>query len=134
MRIHHIGYLVKDISISIQKFIQLGYIEESQREYDKDRDIFVQFIVNDLYRIELVQPASADSEYYSAMRRFKNLPYHICYETGDIYRTIEDLRNNGFRLSQEPREAPCIRNQRVAFMQNPEIGIIELIEIQEHRN
>lgn len=131
MKIHHIGYLVSCINDTKGKFMSLGYTPEKGMEYDCSRDIFIQFMINGTYRIELVQPASEVSPYNSAMKRFKNLPYHICYETPDVDMEIETLIKSGFKLTQAPQEAPCINNHRVAFLQSPDMGIIELLEMED---
>ncbi len=131
MKIHHVGYLVGDIEKSKVIFERLGYCLEGDKGYDNNRDIYIQFMRNEQFLLELVEPASVDSPLFSAMKRFKNLPYHICYETSDINTTIGKLGQEGFRLSRQVEPAVCIGNRNVAFMQSPEIGIIELLEKEE---
>ena len=127
MIVHHIGYLVKDIDKSKDEFVKLGFIEETAPQYDSLRDIIVMFMVNGDYRIELIEPASENSEMMPLLKRFKNLPYHICYKTTDIKKSIDELLASGFVLIKEPKEAPCIDGCKVAFLQNPRIGIVELV-------
>ena len=128
MEVHHIGYLVKNIDDSRIKFLELGYEAETSKEYDDIRGIYIQFLVNGNYRVELIEPASEKSQFHSALKRFRNLPYHICYVTEDIDGSIDEYAMKGFMLSQAPELAPCIGNRRVAFMQSPTMGIIELLE------
>ncbi|MCR4591434.1 MAG: VOC family protein [Lachnospiraceae bacterium] len=129
MKVHHVGYLVKSIDDSREQFLQLGFTAETEKEYDGIRDIFIQFFLNGDYRVELVSPASDGSRFFPALKRFKNLPYHICYETDNMEESIRELSDRGFALSQTPENAPCINNKRVAFLQCPEMGIIELLEV-----
>ena len=131
MNIHHIGYLVKNIEVSREKFLALGFIEETEKEYDFSRNIYIQFIINGNHRIELVEPNPDDSKYFAVMKRFKNQPYHICYEVDKLDLTINKLSNKGFYLSQVPSAASCIGFRKVAFMQSPTIGIIELLSKEE---
>ena len=131
MNIHHIGYLVKSIEVSREKFLELGYIEETKKKYDPNRNIYIQFLNNGNYRIELVEPATDDSKYYVALKRFKNMPYHICYEVEDLDQAIDKLCHEGFLVSQDPSPACCIDNRKVAFLQSPEVGIIELLSLEE---
>lgn len=130
MMIHHIGYLVKNIEKSRKKFTALGFIDECEVQYDGRRDIYIQFLINGDYRVELVQPAGEDSTYMAAMKRFKNLPYHMCFTTSDLDESIDKYKTQqGFILSKEPEIASCLNNKRVAFMQHPVVGIIELLEV-----
>ena len=43
-------------------------------------------------------------------------------------REIERLQQQRYHLIQDPKEAPCIDGRKVAFLQHPEIGIVELLE------
>lgn len=131
MKIHHIGYLVKDISKSLNHFLLLGYKIEKDIEVDHVRNIYIMFLLNDAYRVELIQPIDKSSDFDVFMKRFRNLPYHLCYETDTMNETISNLERQHYHMIQTPLEACCINGRKVAFMQHPEIGIIELLEIQE---
>ena len=128
MKVHHIGYLVKSIEESSQCFIDLGYLPETDIMDDETRDIRLLFMVNEGYRVELVEPASKNSRFWTLLKRFKNVPYHICYEAENIRQEIKELEQKGFAVTQPPEVAPCIEGRKVTFMQNPFIGIIELLE------
>ncbi len=128
MKIHHVGYLTKNLSDSEQAFMKLGYKTESPANYDPLRKIMISFLVNESYRIELIEPCGSESPMYSLLKKYKNTPYHICYETEALEPTISMLENQGYVLIQKPSEAPCIKNQRVAFLIGESMGIIELLE------
>jgi methylmalonyl-CoA/ethylmalonyl-CoA epimerase len=129
MKIHHVGYLAKNISKTEKKFFDLGYEVERPTSYDDIRQINIEFLVNGEYRVELIQPMSEQSPMYPLLKRFKNAPYHFCYEVENLDATIEMLSGNGYTVIQEPEKAPCIDGKRVAFLNNISMGIIELVEI-----
>ena len=46
MKIHHIGYLVPSIEISVAQFQKIGYKIISPCIFDEGRKIFIQFLQN----------------------------------------------------------------------------------------
>ncbi len=56
MRIHHVGYLTKKLPAARKRFIQLGFQVEKEISYDAYREIMVEFLINGVYRIELIEP------------------------------------------------------------------------------
>ena len=45
-----------------------------------------------------------------------------------VCKKMKELGAKGFAVTQPPEVAPCIEGRKVTFMQNPFIGIIELLE------
>ena len=129
MKIHHVGYLAKNIEKTEKKFFELGYTVESPTAYDEIRKINIEFLVNGDYRVELIQPMSEDSPMFPLLKRYKNSPYHFCYEVESLEESVKELSENGYTVIQEPEIAPCIEGRKVAFLNNISMGIIELVEI-----
>ncbi len=129
MKIHHVGFLAKNIEKTEKKFFELGYEVESPTAYDEIRKINIEFLVNGGYRVELIQPMSEESPMYPLLKRFKNSPYHFCYEVENLDAAVEELSGKGYTVIQEPEIAPCIEGKKVAFLNNISMGIIELVEI-----
>lgn len=128
MRIHHIGYLVKDLQEAEKHFLHLGYLREAECIYDAARDADICFYLNGEYRVELVAPKSQESVAYGLLKRYKNTPYHICYFSKDLEKDIEVLQDNGFLQIDEPEKAVAIGNRRVVFLYSNQMGMIELLE------
>ena len=128
MTVHHIGYLVKNMEKSIRKFQLLGYVQTTQTVYDPIRKIDITFMEKDGYRVELVSTDDPQSVVYNLYGKYKNAPYHICYETEDLERSVAELSKNGFAQIAPPCAAPAIRDKRVVFLMNSAIGMIELVE------
>lgn len=128
MKIHHIGYLVKDIKKAVEVFGSLGYTCESEPVFDQYRGIDIVFMINGDYRIELVSPATDTSVVADTLKKIGNSPYHICYCTTDIQAAAAELKKHKFMVIDEPAAAPAIKGKNVVFLFNKQIGIIELVE------
>lgn len=127
LRVHHIGYLVKKIERARRTFEQLGYRTEQDVVYDDIRKINICFMVMGDCRVELVSPVSEDSVVAGLIRKYKNSPYHICYETDDYEEAYAELTANGFLAIDTPTPAPALGGRSVVFLTNAAIGMIELI-------
>lgn len=115
MKVHHIGYAVKNIEDSIKEFERLGYSKVKNTVIDSKRNVIIQFIQNEEYLIELVAPLKEESPVTNILKKQGNSPYHICYETNDIDNKIKELSNNGFTIIAKLSEAPAINNKKVVF-------------------
>lgn len=127
MKIHHFGYLVADISTSLVGFEKLGYIADNI-VLDNERNVYICFIRNEAITIELISPANENSVVHNMMKRYKNLSYHICYETNNIEETIEKLVRDNYMVISPVAKASAIDNKKVAFLAHADVGMIELVE------
>lgn len=130
--IHHIGYLVKHIDQAIKGFTDLGYSIEQDILYDPLRRINICFLIKDGYRVELVSPTDSDSVVANLIKKYKNMPYHICYESKNLKEDLAFLTSNGYMAIDIPANAPACDNRFVVFLIHPQIGMIELIDMQCH--
>lgn len=129
MKIHHIGYLVENMTAAIRTFEELSYAKTADGIiYDPARDVALCFLKNGEYQIELVSPKSKNCVIYNILKKVGNSPYHICYEVGDLDGKVKELRSKGYLPIQMPQAAVGIENRRVAFLVNKDIGMIELVE------
>ena len=130
MRIHHIGYLVKRIDDAVTEFEKLGYEIETPVLLDEIRGAFICFMQNGGYRIELISPEGEQSPIYGLLKKSKNSPYHLCYETVDFNNEVSKLEQGCLTMFLPPSPAPMLSNRRVAFLMSAEIGMIEILEAQ----
>ncbi len=130
MKVHHVGYFVKNIEKSLKTFMSLGYEVEQETVRDEYRGIDITFLMKDGYRVELVSPYTQESVVYDLRKKMGNSPYHICYEVDNLDTAIEELQEQRFVVSQEPHEAVAIEGKRVCFLVHGQIGIIELVEVE----
>lgn len=127
LKVHHIGYLVKKIEPAVNTFKALGYEITQDTVSDEIRQVNICFLEKDGYRIELICPISDKSVVYGLLKKYKNCPYHICYETTDFEKDYEALRAEGYMPIDSPTPAPALQNREVVFLTNAAVGMIELI-------
>ncbi len=128
LKIHHIGYLVKDLDKAAERFCGLGFKKCSGITHDELRHINICFVKKDGYVIELVQPYDNESTVSSLIKKYKNAPYHVCYETNNIDRTISELKTQKFTVIDNPMPAPAFNGKMIVFLINHNVGMIELVE------
>lgn len=125
MKIHHIGYAVKNIDKALKEFKNLGFDKVSNIFLDKERKVKICFIQNKNTKIELIEPVDADS---SATRFLKNGPgpYHLCYQLNDR-ENFEDFLKKGYVIVQPPSSAVALDGKEIVFLYRNNIGLVELI-------
>lgn len=128
LKIHHIGYLVKKTEPAIHTLQALGYQITQSMIFDEIRQVDICFLEKDGYRIELVCPVSDKSVVYGLLKRYKNCPYHICYEAADFEKDFDALRAEGFLPIDTLTPAPALSGREVVFMTHAALGMIELIK------
>ena len=96
MKIHHIGYAVRDIAQAKTVFLALGYEECSTVIVDSSRKVFITFLCNNEIKVELIAPASPDSPVSRILKQEGPIAYHICYETDNFLKTTVELKKKGF--------------------------------------
>ena len=129
LTIHHIGYLVKKIVPAIRSFEALGFQVAREVTRDDIREVDICFLEKDGYRVELVSPYSATSVVAGLLKKYKNCPYHICYETGHFEEALEELTSYGYVRMGSPTPAPAIDQHPVVFLMNASLGMIELLDL-----
>ena len=129
LTIHHIGYLVKKIVPAIRSFEALGFQVERDVTRDDIREVDICFLEKDGYRVELVSPYSATSVVAGLLKKYKNCPYHICYETSHFEEALEELTSHGYVMMGSPTLAPAIDQHPVVFLMNASLGMIELLDL-----
>ena len=129
LRIHHIGYAVKDIDKAIDKFASLGYAIPEKQE-DVSRNVTIVFAEKDGYCVELISPLCSEkpSPVDSILKKNGSTPYHICYEVDNIQEACAVLKKERYLMISDISPAPAINDRNVVFLHNAAVGIIELVE------
>lgn len=134
MKVNHIGYLVKDLEKAKMEFRNLGYSVEPEVTHDELRGVDICFAQSQNegmggYVVELVSPYHADSVVAGMIKKHKNMPYHICYESECLENDLEYLLARGWVQIDKPCAAPAFDNRRVVFLVHSKVGMIELLEV-----
>ena len=127
MKVHHIGYLVGNMSDSLKEFRRLGYEIQQETIHDSLRNINICFVENGSTLVELIEPCEGCKLFSSLHKKIGNAPYHICCIAEDISSQLERLQEDGYILVQPPEPAPAIDNKKAAFLMNIDAGLIEVI-------
>jgi methylmalonyl-CoA/ethylmalonyl-CoA epimerase len=129
LRFHHIGIACFSIEESKLFYEQMGY-QASLPIEDSIQDIRICFLEKDgMPTLELLAPVDDKSPVNRILEAQGVTPYHICYETDDLDKTIAKLqKEQKFVRVSKPSPACAIENRRVAFMYRKDIGLIEFVE------
>ena len=128
MKVDHIGYAVRNIDLAAKAFERLGFRVLSEKHADSGRNVFIQFLENNGYIVELVSPTSPSSPITSLLSKVGNSPYHLCYKVAHLDEELQRLKADSYVVLEVPAVAPAMGNKRVAFLVHREIGIVELVE------
>lgn len=129
MKLDHIGYLVKDISNSLETFKLLNtIIKLSEIIKDDSQDVDLMFIKVDSAIIELVSPHSNNLRLISLLEKSGPGSYHFCYQSENLDKDVNFLISNNFFLIQSPSKAKAFGMRRIVFLYNINVGLIELVE------
>lgn len=136
MKVHHFGYLVKDMDEAVAQLKSLGFEIEVDRFYVKERKQWNIFLKNEATRIELIQPDQNhdDAQKANPGNIAANLPagvgvYHTCFESYDFDQDIKDMRENGFMPISRVENEDSYDGARMQFLFSNKVGIVEVIEI-----
>ncbi|MBC8320433.1 MAG: VOC family protein [Bacteroidetes bacterium] len=131
MKIHHIGYAVRDIEKSLVEFELIGFKKVGELYNDTERNVIIQLMKNDTWLIELVAPCNENSPIFSIIEKNNNTPYHFCFCTDSISQQIDKLRSNNYVIIEPAKPAMAFDGRLVAFLYHKYIGIIELLECKQ---
>lgn len=128
-KLHHFGFLTKNIAEAIKKHEILGFRKKSSFD-DKSRGILITFMQHPSTKVllEIISPNSDHSVVENLIPKFENNLYHTCYEVEDMNDYIKYLSTNGFILIDNPKPAIAFNNRKVAFLMSKFTGIIEILE------
>jgi methylmalonyl-CoA/ethylmalonyl-CoA epimerase len=131
MRVHHIGYAVRDIEAAAEGFAALGYRRAGNVTDDPHRNVRILFVsLADGTLVELVAPLNEHAPVCGTLNAQRGVshPYHICYETDDFDGDVALLRSRGFLLISDIAPAKAIGMRRVCFLMSNSAGLVELLE------
>lgn len=128
LKVHHIGYVVRNIQKAYDIFVNLGMTKYGEIFWDDDRLSKICFLRDGEMLIELIEPQKG-TELYALLKHNQVGPYHICYQVKSIDDHKDDMLRNGFLLFKDKQNARAIAPDAVvAFFMSPWVGMVELVE------
>jgi methylmalonyl-CoA/ethylmalonyl-CoA epimerase len=128
-RFHHLGLACRSVEAELRNWLALGYQVEGERFEDARQKIRGLFIVGCGPRLELLEPAGADSPLDGFIARGVKL-YHQAFEAAVFEPALESLTERGGKLLAEPAPAVAFQGRRIAFVMLPGLNLIEIIEAE----
>ncbi|AKA70302.1 VOC family protein [Clostridium scatologenes] len=113
----------------MKEFEVLGYSLEGKVIKDIKRNVYIQFLILNGYRLELVAPSTEQAPINGILKKSGEGPYHICYETSSIDNAISELVKEKYVLIENKSGAVAFDNKNIAFLFKKGIGLIELLEM-----
>ncbi len=117
-KFHHIGIAVDSIkNISTENQI---FTEEKQR-------VSVAFANLNGIDIELIEPLNENSPVAESLKKGIKL-VHICYEVGNIEKTLKKCYKFGFHCISEITPSMTFNNRKIVWVYSRQYGLFELLE------
>jgi methylmalonyl-CoA/ethylmalonyl-CoA epimerase len=131
MRLHHVGFVVRDIQAEIQKFARsVGATWDSKIFHDPLQKVKVSFIQTACPgdpQIELVEPAAPDSPVLRFLKKGGGL-HHLCYEVADLGEHLSKMRKEGALVVKPPLPAVAFENRLIAWVFTRQRLLLEFLE------
>ena len=128
---HHIGVATPSIEKTSKLYLSAGY-SMSNIILDTIQNVRIAFLrKNNMPTIELLEPVDETSPVYKTISKSGVSPYHSCYEVVDIANAILRLKKMNYIPLFSPVSAVALENRKICFLYNKEVGLIELVEINQ---
>lgn len=128
MKFHHIGVAVREINATAAMYVAGGY-NQSETIFDPNQNVNICWLTKEgMPLVELLEPVDENSPVSGILERNGVTPYHICYVVDDIDKAVNDLRKMKYIVVCKPVSAVAIRDCKVSFLFNKNVGLIELVE------
>jgi len=115
MKLEHIGIAVKDIQASNELFEQLLGAAPYKMEEVASENVKTSFFQTGESKVELLEASSPDSAISKFIEKRGEGIHHIAFEVEDIYASMEEMRQKGFRLlNEQPKKGAD--NKLVCFI------------------
>jgi methylmalonyl-CoA/ethylmalonyl-CoA epimerase len=132
IRLSHIGVIVKDIkefSRTLEDIFGARPVSETVK--DTEQKAFLKMYKSGESFIELISPASEDSNVQTALKRMGEGLAHLCFETDNLEETLDLVRKHGALVFTKPTPAVLFNRRKVAFAILPNKMIVEFLEVGE---
>lgn len=130
MKLNHVGVVVKDLVEQGEAYrSMLGMEPDSEVILDPLQNVRVWFW-RDSHGgtlVELIEPTGPESPVWRDAQKGGGLN-HLCYETPDLDKSIQDAIERGAKIVRPPAPAIAFGGRRIVFLYFLDLGLIELVE------
>jgi methylmalonyl-CoA epimerase len=128
--LHHVAIVVPSLAEARKTYVDVLGMRADAPEYVADQKVNVLVCHAGTQRIELVEPASADSPVSNFLAKRGAGLHHLAYKVASVERALAVLKAAGLRLIDE-RPRPGAHGTRIAFVHpSATHGVLtELVEV-----
>ena len=133
--LHHVGFVVPDINVGMEAFVQsLNASWDGTIYADPLQKVKVAFLTTRSgdAQIELVSPDGPDSPVLRFLNEHGGGMHHVCYEVDNLEAQIAALKSRGALIMRRPKPAVAFQDRRIAWMLTREKLLVELLEKNLH--
>lgn len=131
-KIEHLGIAVRDIDASNEVFAKLFGESHYKMEEVESEGVKTSFFKVGDNKIELLEATNENSPIAKFIEKKGEGIHHVAFEVEDIYKEIERLKEEGFRvLNEEPKQGAD--NKLIVFL-HPKSTNGVLIELCQERS
>lgn len=132
--LHHVAIAVESLEAARAVYEGALGLAASEVEHVEDQKVNVLVLHAGTQRIELVEPASADSPISGFLAKRGGGLHHLAWKVDDVGKAIAELKSKGVRMIDEaPR--PGAHGTRIAFVHPKSTGgvLMELVQEADRR-
>lgn len=127
-KLHHIGYTVADIQVTIEQFSLFGY-QAGPVLYDELLQVELCYLTLQGHEtIELIHQLNDASIEAELLHAHGVMPYHLAFETDNIERVCRALDALGYERLFDPVPVAALNGTHICYFHHPAIGYVELLE------
>tara|TARA_B100001063_G_C16681510_1_gene512034 strand:+ start:135 stop:530 length:396 start_codon:yes stop_codon:yes gene_type:complete len=130
MKFHHIGLVVKNLSIGLNEINKITKITfKSKLIKDKNLGVNIIFIkTKNSPLVELIAPINKSSPIQNTLKKKTNIINHFAYKSKTFEKDIIKIKKKGFFQITKPTKAKYFNHKKVTFFMSKLNHIIEIIE------
>ena len=130
MKFHHIGIFLSNIKTGETFFKKIIKIKRKSRIFfDIKLGVKVRFLYDDSgICYEIVAPHGKNNPVNKVLKKKGNILNHVAYETKNLKKTINYLREINCAPITKPQSAKAFNNRKIIFFLTPLNFIIEIIQ------
>jgi methylmalonyl-CoA/ethylmalonyl-CoA epimerase len=125
---HHLGLATKSLVRAKAVFEALGYAASDTSHVPGQR-VNVCFVRKQNHpTIELIEPADGESPVQAILEKVGSTAYHMCYQTPDLKRAVQELRKLKFLPLGGVFISGPLCEQKTCFLYSASVGMVEVTE------
>jgi len=128
----HVSIAVPDLAQAAARLHEVYGLKVSPPQTNEEQGVRLAYIELPNARIELMEPARADSPIAKFLERNPaGGIHHFCLAVDDIAQTATAIRGKGARVLGEGKPQLNVHGERIAFV-HPKDFLGALVELEEH--